>query len=355
MQESKQAESLASNTKTATEIQALEEVEPITDAKALTDIHALEEVRATSDAEHSPEGIQSVSSEDLQENSSSEEEPVAAWAFQATDMPPWQKIEDGLDIGLFPAIDSLGAAVHIIMLRVSPSQFGFAVYATSASKAQAMSLGDWAAQKNLLIAINASMYLPDGITSTGYLRVHDHLNNAHIAKNFGAFFVAEPKNSEINDSQSTNEASPKTLPKTLPEAQLLDRQFDDWETIINQYEMVVQNYRMTSADGRLLWQKGGPRHAISALGRATDGSLLFIHCRDPILGVDFASLMLSLPYEIGPVMYLEGGAQAGLMLRSPNMNAVWLGRDYLEFWAQNNSIAQLPNVIGVYRKNSFQQ
>jgi len=277
--------------------------------------------------------VQGVSSKDVQEDAApSNQARTARWTFPANKMPPWQRIENGLDIGLFPAVSSLGQACNIIILRVSPENFGFAVYATSATDSPPLSLGDWAAQKNLVIATNASMYLPDGFTSTGYLRIYNHFNNKHIAKNFGAFFVAGPRE------------------KNLPEAQLLDRQSDDWEAILDKYDMAVQNYRMLSADRRLLWQPGGTLHAISALGRATDGSLLFIHCRDPILGIDFASLMLALPYKVGVLMYLEGGAQAGLMLRSPNMNAVWLGRDPVEFWTQNNSIAHLPNIIGVYRK-----
>ncbi|MEI3478052.1 MAG: hypothetical protein V8Q84_01855 [Bilophila sp.] len=55
-----------------------------------------------------------------------------------------------------------------------------------------LSLGEWARRKDLVAAINASMYLPDGVTSTGYLRAGDVINNGRIASLFGAFFVAGP-------------------------------------------------------------------------------------------------------------------------------------------------------------------
>ena len=37
-----------------------------------------------------------------------------------------------------------------------------------------------------MAAINASMYLPDGVTSTGYMRQDDYINNKRLVRRFGA-------------------------------------------------------------------------------------------------------------------------------------------------------------------------
>ena len=169
-----------------------------------------------------------------------------------------------------------------------------------------MPLEAWATRKGLIAATNASMYLPDGVTSTGYLRTGETVNNGRVVSKFGAFFVAGPDSPD------------------LPGADLLDRSTDDWENLLPHYSMVVQNYRMISADRRLLWKPGGPKHSISAVGRDGTGAILFILCREPITGVDFGALLLALPIDVRVVMYTEGGSLAGLFLRTPVRSQIWL-------------------------------
>lgn len=97
------------------------------------------------------------------------------------------------------------------------------------------------------------MYLPDGVTSTGYLRTGETVNNGRVVSKFGAFFVAGPDSPD------------------LPGADLLDRSTDDWENLLPHYTMVVQNYRMISSDRRLLWKPAArstpfPPWAVTARG-----------------------------------------------------------------------------------------
>lgn len=251
------------------------------------------------------------------------------WDF--TDLPPWETLEKGLQLGLFPARFNKNAPFEVVVLRIDPALYDFTVE-TATAEGHSLSLEEWAQRKDLVAAVNASMYLPDGVTSTGYLRAGEVVNNGRVVSRFGAFFVAGPDSAD------------------LPGANLLDRTTDDWKTLLGRYGMVVQNYRLIGADRRLLWKAGGPQHSISAVARDGDGFILFILCREPLTGVDFGTLLLALPLDVGPVMYTEGGSQAGLIVRTPVRQEVWMGRYLSEFWATGNRNAPLPNVIGVRRK-----
>lgn len=255
--------------------------------------------------------------------------PPPHWAFK--DLPPWEELEEGLQLGLFPAQFEGGDPFEVVLLRINPAHFDFTVE-TASSEGQPLALDDWATRKNLIAATNASMYLPDGVTSTGYLRADQTINNGRVVSKFGAFFVAGPDSPD------------------LPGANLLDRSTDDWENLLPHYRMVVQNYRMISSDRRLLWKPGGPKHSISAVARDGTGAILFILCREPMTGVDLGALLLALPLDVRVVMYTEGGSLAGLLLRTPVRSQIWLGRSLPEFWASGSRGAPLPNVIGVRRK-----
>lgn len=257
--------------------------------------------------------------------------PPPRWLFTAENVPQWQKLDTGLELGLFPGRTSIGQALQMVILRIDPKEYTFSVLTVPPDE-EARSLGDWADRDQLAAVINASMYLPDGRTSTGYLRSGEQVNNSRIVTRFGAFFVAGPNTPD------------------MPGAALLDRTEDPWEALLPQYSMVVQNYRLISAGRRLLWNPGGPQHSIAAVGRDGTGAILFVHCREPLTGVDFGTLLLALPIDIRLVMYVEGGSQAGLLIRTQQLTQTWMGRHPVDLWTSGNEQAPLPNVIGIRKR-----
>ena len=50
-------------------------------------------------------------------------------------------------------------------------------------------------------------------------------------------------------------------------------------------------------------------------------------------------------------MYVEGGMQAGLVIRSPGLHQELRGRHLADFWVTGNVRAQLPNVLGIRRRH----
>ena len=242
--------------------------------------------------------------------------------------PDWRQLEPGLDFGQFRLNDN---EALLTALRIDPAHFNFILCARSLDGGPLRSLNQWAEQYDLSAAINASMYLPDGSTSTGYMKQGDHFNNRRVVQRFGAFFVAGA-----------------TQP-SLPGAAIVDRDDPQWEQRIAQYRLVIQNYRMTSADRRILWSPGGPHYSISAVAQDGDGRILFLHCRQPVEAYAFAQQLLHLPLNVRTVMYVEGGGQAGLLVRSAHWQHELAGVSPAGFLVTGDLRALLPNVLGAVR------
>ena len=247
--------------------------------------------------------------------------------------PRWNALEAGLEYAEFSLQSEAGQQASLTVLRIDPERFDFRLYASAAHSHPALTLGQWADSHDLVAAINASMYLPDGVTSTGYMRQDDYINNKRLVRRFGAFFVAGPRQ------------------EGLPRADILTREDPRWQELLGQYRLVIQNYRMINDERRILWSPGGPLYAISAVAEDGDGQILFLHCREPLEAYSFAHALLHLPLDVRTVMYVEGGMQAGLVIRSPGLHQELRGRHLADFWVTGNVRAQLPNVLGIRRRH----
>lgn len=238
----------------------------------------------------------------------------------------WRELEPGLEFAEFKLVDSDS---RLTVLRIDPERFDFPLCAASEDGKGPRTLNEWANEKNLVAAINASMFLPDNRTSTGYMRTGEHLNNSRIVNRFGAFFVAGPKK------------------EGLPRAGIIDRDDPQWREKLDDYETVIQNYRMTNAQRRILWSPGGPHYSISAVAQDGAGRILFLHSRLPIEAYSFVQQILHLPLDVRTIMYVEGGGQAGLMVQSGGLRRELTGPHPPSLLVTGNLKAALPNVLGV--------
>lgn len=283
--------------------------------------------------------------------------PKAALLPIAITEPLWEEPEQGFEYARFPALSSSNRDMDIMVVRVDPAYFDFVIRSATMPGEQPRTLQDWAARHNLAATINAGMYLPDGLTNTGYLRVGEHLNNPRMSRTFGAMFLSEPLAQTRVSKLSANPpllqpgAEPAQQPTALPSAMLLDRTDPTFEHLPALYANVVQNYRMVSSSRRLLWRPAPQEHAIAALGVDGSGRILLIHSREPVTGVDFATMALDLPIDLRTLMYLEGGTQAGLYLR-PGGSQLRVGRHPADFWTDGSVRQLLPNIIGVRAKST---
>lgn len=256
----------------------------------------------------------------------------------------WIPLGKGLELGLseLPESRSTGTKAVFVMLRITPERHDFTLSMASES-GEALSLVEWSRRGELRAGINASMYLPDMMTSTGYMRSGGSVNNSNMGGRLGAFFVAGP------------------LRRGIPRADIIEKDAPGWRERLDAYGVVVQNFRLIS-NGELLWPPEGPQRSIAVVAKDAEGRVLFILCQEPLTVERFAGALAGFDLGLGPVMYVEGGAQAGLFVRIdadgpalPGATAhavpggmvhVWKGRQSL-LNTRGNPDAPLPNVIGV--------
>ncbi len=238
----------------------------------------------------------------------------------------WLSLEPGLQ---YTELKTDTFRLHV--LRIDPAFFSFVLCASGKEKSEQMTLQEWSEKKDLIASINASMYLPDGQTSTGYMRDGEYINNNRMVQRFGAFFVADPDDPD------------------LPQAAILEKDDDIGKELLPHYRLVIQNYRIINSQRRILWSPGGPLYSISAVAMDGDGNVLFLHSQEPIEAYTFAQQLLHLPIDVRTVMYVEGGGQAGLVIRSRKLSREMQGQNILDFLITGNRAARLPNVLGIRR------
>jgi hypothetical protein len=264
----------------------------------------------------------------------------------------WTTLASGLELGFsqLPESREKGDTAVFVILRIDPTQHQFALGMAS-EVGQSRSLAEWSRQLNLNAGINASMYLPDNVTSTGYMRNGEIWNNEKIGSKLGAFFVAKRKN------------------RAETQADIIERDTPGWGERLEDYAIVVQNYRLIDSRGKILWPPGGPMHSIAVVARDKRGRIDFILCQEPLTAERFAHYLKSLPLSISTTMYVEGGAQAGMFLQVEKDTAtdipaffagassyatpegtvhIWKGRHSLLNTAGNPD-APVPNILGIQK------
>ncbi len=213
----------------------------------------------------------------------------------------WMEVLPGLEVGEFPPPDqSPGAGkMPVVVARVDPSRLSLVLLCASSPGESPATVGQWVRNKGLACGINASMYLPDGRKSTGYLASRGVLNNARVNRRFGAFLVFDPGE------------------EGLSPARLLDREMEDVDAILPHYRSAVQNFRLIGGDGSITWKPGGETHSVACVAEDASGRVLFIHSQSAYTVHDFAKTLLALPLAVSRAMYVEGGYQASLVVDVP--------------------------------------
>lgn len=276
----------------------------------------------------------------------------SAQSLSGTDLF-WRTLEPGLELGLSvlrkASASQSGAA--FVVLRIDPTIHNFALCMASDS-GKALPLAGWSEREGLRAGINAGMYLPDKITNIGYMRNGDSINNNKLGGRLGAFFVSGPRALD------------------LPLADIVDKDGPAWRERLDQYAVVVQNYRLMNSSGRLLWPEGGDAHSIAAIAKDKNGRILYILCQEPLTVQVFSSYLKSFSLDTTTVMYVEGGRQAGLFVRmdyekeiknpgsvealpgalvqlvSGGIVQIWRGQQSL-LRLPGTAAGSLPNILGV--------
>lgn len=168
-----------------------------------------------------------------------------------------------------------------------------------------------AANEYLDVVINAAMFGTDYVTSIGYMRNYENVNNPRFSAKLRGFLLFNPKD-----------------PKS-PAVKIGGKED------IGAYHTAFQTYRMWDADKGILWNKGASiYHHVGLVGVDDKSRILFFYHSRLVDVHDLVEKILSLKLNLTGLLYLDGGNHAALFL-SPELgqeHATWL---------------VLPNLLGI--------
>lgn len=244
----------------------------------------------------------------------------------------WEKLEPGLEYAEFKLADTAVPDQGFVrILRVAPEQWTFRLLSKK-EHGTSRSAGRWADEFGLVAAINAGMYQEDYVSNVGYMRGPETKNNRYVNAYKSVFAFA------ARDGQS------------LPRIFDLDVTPFDW--VSERYAGIVQNLRLIKRPGVNRWSPQSKRWSEAALAQDEKGRILFIFMGWPMTMHDFNERLLALPLGIVAAQHMEGGQEASLSVRHPNLTLDMFG-GFDANLDQNDIIRSawpIPNVLGLSRK-----
>lgn len=243
----------------------------------------------------------------------------------------WEILADGLEFGkVHSPLYETYTNQYIHFLRIDPTIYELTLFNSShPDQGQRLSARDWANREGLTAVINAAMFQQDYLRSVSYMRSDNHVNNPRVSgdKTFLAF---DPLKSDI------------------PPIRIIDIECDDFSSLRNDYRSIVQSIRMLSCRGRNVWQESDRRWSIAAIGTDTTGNLLFIHSTAPHSVNEFINILRALPINLQRAMYMEGGSQAQMFVRTEKKTLEFVGN--YSSGGRAIAVTAIPNVLGIKRR-----
>ena len=246
----------------------------------------------------------------------------------ASPLPSWQPLSPGLEVGRF-------SDPPVVVVRVDPARYDFRLLsAKTLGLKGAPTAPEWVERHAVAGVINASMFQGDHLTSVGYMRDGEKVNNGRWSKD-KAVFVSQP------------------LVAGLPPARILDRSCEDAASLAGKYRVVVQNIRMIDCARRNVWAPQPRKWSTACVGTDAQGRVLLIHVRAPYTTHDLIDVLLRLPLGLQRLMYVEGGPEASLYVEVGGKVVVSeVGSFETGFFESDGNVAfwPLPNVIAFAAK-----
>jgi hypothetical protein len=251
----------------------------------------------------------------------------------------WHQLSKGL---YFSEVDAPEAS-HIVdsakisILKIEPHYFEFEFFTATQYGKKARTAPEWSNEFGFSVIANAGMYSPNkNQTSKGYLKNKDHINNSKVLPHYNAVIALHPKDT------------------TLAPARIFDLTCTSFTKLRTQYQSFVQGMRMIDCEGiPLAWDKN-PDQLCSMILASTDtaGNFYFFFTRAPFAHRQMISFLLAFRLNLRETIYLEGGPEASLYIKSTNqtierhgtyVSKTWEKTDNSEFW-------KLPNVVAIRPK-----
>ena len=195
----------------------------------------------------------------------------------------------------------------LYLLRIDPKRHELRIL-TAFTHGKARSAPNWAAEFDLVAAINTSMYRPNN-RSTGMLIHGDEVNNDRDTRKFGAFLAFDPVAADDPPVAMFGRGCPGF----------------DLKAIRARYRGVVQNYRILDCQGKAIAWKDPKIYSAAAVAIDAQGQLVFIHVRTPYLMRDLADMLAAPELGLRAAMFVEGGHEATLYVNAGGFERTLVG------------------------------
>jgi len=260
--------------------------------------------------------------------------PAAPGVRPAVD---WRTLEPGLELASvrLPG-EPAGGAFAVNLLRVDPWRFELRLLCARAEPGhRARTPCQWCRERGALAAINAGMFMTDGLTACGLMRTAGHVNNPVLGSG-RAVFVADPTD------------------PALPPAQILETDLPAFRGLLSRYRTAAQNIRIVASQPAPhgVWLDRSGSWSEAAVGQDAQGRIVFLFSAALRNPAQLAAGLLRLPLGLRSLMHAEGGPSASLCVRAGGVEREWAGSAGSgQGDADEPAPAQpVPNVLAIYRR-----
>jgi hypothetical protein len=224
----------------------------------------------------------------------------------------------------------------ITLLKINPDLFNFELVLSTESDSSQRTITEWCEYRGFVAAINAGMYsLQDHLSGRGFTKNYSHINNAVYKDDFNALAAFNP----------VSASDPKFI--------IIDKANQDWKNLVEQYQSVFQSIRMIDNNGYPVFWKNKKELfcSMSILAIDKERNVLFIFARSPYSANDMIKFMQRPELNIRTAMYLEGGPEANIYIKTDSIPLVKFGSYISDTYPTdtNNTLIKMPIILGVKR------
>lgn len=249
----------------------------------------------------------------------------------------WEAWDRGLSVGYFsaPQQSEYGNSI-ITVVKIDPRVYSFKLLTAKELNNPPLTADRWAEEYGLTAVINAGMFEPDW-RATGYMKSPAGENNPRFRPTYNSIFAFDPY--DLNNT-------------TTAPVQIIDASCQNVNETTKRYRSAAQSIRLIDCRQRNVWAKQNKKWSMAALAMDTTRNVLLIHSRSPYTVHDFINHLQELPLHIYNAMYLEGGPEASLAVRTPERSLDAMGSYETGFLEhdKNTRYWSIPNVLGAVRR-----
>jgi hypothetical protein len=244
--------------------------------------------------------------------------------------PTWHMLGAGVDyaaIAIAPRPAIGDGLLHVV--RVDPARATLRARLASEVGGGPRTARHWADGPHVAAVINAGMYATDFATHSGYLRVGERIHSSRWVSSYQSVLLIGPRRAG------------------LAAATIRDARQGEGAAAFADYDTVIQNLRLIRDPGVNVWGSSPRRWSEAAIALDRDGRILLLFCRSPFSMYDFNNLLERLPLGVVRAMHVEGGPEASLSVRAPEIALDLAGSYETGFHQSDGNDHQwpLPNVV----------